>query len=280
MEDAMTLVGLPALVAGVVAIGATLAIERWGGRIGGLLGSMPTTIVPASLGIWAASPDVSAFSAGMAGVPAGMLVDALFLWCWRVLPTRIEGPSLASTLGRVAAAALTVWFLGATAMVLGFQALAEAGVAPLISGILTLLLLITAGIAACRGAPPSPAGSRRVGLVEVLGRGALAALAIGVCVQIAAAGSPLVAGVASVFPAIFLTTMVSLWWAQGSAVPVGAVGPIMLGSSSVGAYALISVATFPAFGPALGVPTAWLAAVLLTSLPAWTWLQKQSAETP
>ena len=41
----------PALLAGLVAIGATVAIERFGGRIGGLLATVPTTIVPASIGM-------------------------------------------------------------------------------------------------------------------------------------------------------------------------------------------------------------------------------------
>ena len=40
------------IFAALVAIGATVAIERLGGRIGGVLGSIPTTIVPASLGFF------------------------------------------------------------------------------------------------------------------------------------------------------------------------------------------------------------------------------------
>ena len=39
---------------------------------------------------------------------------------------------------------------------------------------------------------------------------------------------------------IFLTTMVSLWLSQGEAVPSGAVGPMMLGASSVAVYALLA----------------------------------------
>ena len=42
-----------AAFAGLVAVGVTVAIERLGGRVGGLLGTLPTTIVPASLGIYA-----------------------------------------------------------------------------------------------------------------------------------------------------------------------------------------------------------------------------------
>ena len=43
---------LSGIFAALVAIGATVAIERLGGRLGGVLGSIPTTIVPASLGFF------------------------------------------------------------------------------------------------------------------------------------------------------------------------------------------------------------------------------------
>ena len=35
-----------ALAAGVVSAGATVAVERFGGRVGGILGTVPTTIMP------------------------------------------------------------------------------------------------------------------------------------------------------------------------------------------------------------------------------------------
>ena len=45
-------IGLSSIGAGGVAILVTLAIERFGGRLGGILGTIPTTIVPASWGLW------------------------------------------------------------------------------------------------------------------------------------------------------------------------------------------------------------------------------------
>ena len=39
-----------ALLAGVVATAVTVAIEKWGGLVGGLLGTVPSTIVPAGIG--------------------------------------------------------------------------------------------------------------------------------------------------------------------------------------------------------------------------------------
>ena len=82
---------------------------------------------------------------------------------------------------------------------------------------------------------------------------------------------PILAGLASVFPAIFLTTMVALWLAQG-AEPTGAAGPMMLGGSSVAMYSLIAPWALPEYGIYVGSAMCWIISVVLTSLPAYTWL--------
>ena len=46
---------LSAIFAGIVAVFVTVAIEKWGGIIGGILGTLPTTIIPATIGIYAES---------------------------------------------------------------------------------------------------------------------------------------------------------------------------------------------------------------------------------
>ena len=66
-----------ALFAALVAIGATVAIERFGGVVGGLLGSIPTTIIPASIGFWLTQNEVVGFQAALYTVPVGMMVKGL-----------------------------------------------------------------------------------------------------------------------------------------------------------------------------------------------------------
>lgn len=268
---------VPALVSGLVAIGATVAIERWGGRLGGVLGSVPTTIVPASLGIAASSASVPAFQQAMLAVPAGMLLNALFLWSWRALPGRLPAAwRLGPRLALVVVLSLSGWALGAVVVVQGGATWRAAGLPMGPLGLGTTLLLLLSGLAACLRPLPAPRGARRVGLSTLLGRGLLAATAIGASVLVAATGQPLLAGIASVFPAIFLTTMLSLWLSQGQAVPVGAVGPMMLGSTSVATYALLASLALPALGPWGALP-AWLLATLGVSLPAGLWLRTRAA---
>ena len=262
-----------AVLAGAMAIFATVCIERFGGKLGGLLGSIPTTIVPASLGFHAHSATPLELSASLSVVPIGMLINAIFLYVWRSLPPRLSTQhSLYARLLSMSGASLLVWAVCAFVFVTAMQNVNDSQV--LWVGIVGLLVLIGFGIWACKDGIPAPKGKRPVKPLVLLSRGLLAGVAVGFSAWIAGLGYPILAGMASVFPAIFLTTMVSIWLSQGEAVQAGAVGPMMLGSSSVAVYSLLCIATFPIFGLWLGVIAAWVAAILLVSVPAWMWLER------
>ncbi|MCB9763202.1 MAG: hypothetical protein H6739_25725 [Alphaproteobacteria bacterium] len=253
----------------------TVLIERFGGLIGGLLGTLPSTIVPAAAGIVAGSPSEEGFALAMCAVPAGMLVNAGFLWLWRALPPRLPAGSVGARLGAMVALTLGAWAAGAAVLVGLMGAAADAGIEPMATGLGSLALLVLLGVAASLRPLPAPRGTRRVGPVTLVARGGLAAVAIGVSVALSATGGALAAGMAAVFPAIFLTTMVALWLSQGEAVPTGAVGPMMLGSASVAAYALLVVVTFPALGVLGGSVVAWVLAALGVTAPATLWLRRR-----
>ncbi len=244
--------------------------------MGGLLGTLPSTIVPAAWGMFATLPE-EAFVEAMSTVPPGMLVNAAFLYLWRALPPivdrRLPKGTLAAKLTVMVALTLAGWAVGALVVVVGTNLALYSGVPPLVVGGAGLSAIVGMGIAACWTGVPAPKGRNPVGLVALFARGALAATAIAASLAIAGLGIPLLAGVASVFPAIFVTAMVSIWWAQGDAVTGGAVGPMMLGSSSVAAYALFAAVLYPAVGPAAGTAIAWFGAALLLTLPATLWMR-------
>jgi hypothetical protein len=243
----------------------------------GLIGTLPTTIVPASLGIYAQSASDVEFAQAMGAVPAGMLVDVGFLYLWRLLPPKLPALGLTARLALMTGLSLLGWAVGALLLIAGLDRLDDASVPPLAVGAILTIISIAAGALACLRAPPAPAGSTRVGPLTLAARGTLAGAAIAVAVWLAHVAGPLAAGMAAVFPAIFLTTMVSLWLSQGEAVQAGAVGPMMLGSASVSAFALAAALLFPLLGPAIGTVAAWAAAVLLVTLPAWRWLRRLQA---
>lgn len=267
----------PALFAGLIAIGVTVAIERFGGVVGGLLGTLPTTIVPASLGIWAGAATADAAADALYAAPPGMLLNALFLWLWRVLPGRLPDAPLPTRLLWMTLLSLTAWTLAATGLVLGLDALRTAGVPMAWVGTGTTVGIGLVGVVATLQPVPAPRGTKRVGPGALVARGVLAGAAVGVAVVLASTGDSLAAGLAAVFPAIFVTTMVGLWLAQGEAVPAGAVGPMMLGSTSVAAYAVFAGTAFAMWGPALGTVSAWGAAVVATTVPAFVWLRRARA---
>lgn len=266
-----------ALFAGAMAIFATVCIEKFGGALGGLLGSIPTTIVPASLGFLSNSANETELTAALAVVPIGMLINALFLYTWRVVPPKLSPThSLTVRLGWMSGISLMVWAVSASCFV-WFMGQVN-GDQVLLIGITGQVLLLSFGFWACLDGVPTPKGKRPVSIFVLISRGLLAGFAVGLSAWIAGLGYPILAGMASVFPAIFLTTMVSIWLSQGEAVQAGAVGPMMLGSGSVALYALLCIVTFPTFGSVLGVLSAWVGSILLVSVPAWWWLQRQHGQ--
>ena len=260
-----------ALLAGLVAIAVTVAIERLGGRRGGLLGTLPTTIVPAALGFWWASPTITDFQDALWVVPAGMMLNATFLLFWREVPRRLPAWSLLARLSAMVALSMGAWLVLAIVLLLATESYRDTGLPMLAFGWGFFLLAVLLGLLACLRSVAAPAGARRVGPATLLSRGALAAGAVGLAVAMVTVLGPLAAGIVSIFPAIFLTTIVALWWSQGEAVPAGAIGPMMLGSTSVSAFALLAASIMPLAGPLLGAIAAWLGAAMLVTLPAW-WL--------
>lgn len=264
---------LSALFAGIVATAVTVAIEKWGGLVGGLLGTVPSTIVPAGIGMYVAGgEDVLILS--MAVVPLGMLLNALFLGAWIVIPRWIPNAPyllLLTTIG-----ALAFWtFLGMTFLVLVEELMEDYGVQGVAIG--GLCLLIITAVVFNRRPQPTPKGTNKVSTLVLLARGTMAATAIGIAVGLSGLGFPTLAGLASVFPAIFLTSMVALWLAQGPTVPQGAAGPMMLGGASVAVYANIAMWSLPAYGAMVGSLIAWVGSVVGWSLPAFMVLRRHHA---
>lgn len=273
--------------ASCVAVAVTRAIEIFGGKLGGILASLPTTVVPASIGFavvagfpaqGAAPPDAqpALLTAACFTVPSGMLVSALFLTAWRYLPPLLPPTwPLRRALPFMVVASLALWAACAAASI----ALARAvgGGAPAY-GSLCYALHACIALAVTWRHKAAPRGATSVPLRALLLRGALAGLAIFFSVLLSAApGGGVMGGMASTFPAIFLSIQVSLWVSSGGAVQGGAVGPVMLGALSVPTFAMLFSALAPLWGIAAAAAASWVGAVLLVSAPAFAWLSWRGA---
>ena len=261
-----------AIAAGLVAILVTVLIERFGGVVGGALGTVPTTIVPAVAGMAAAQGEQELMDS-LSVVPAGMLINAIFLSVWIYLPRATASLGSERSLAVTTATALLAWAIFGMVTILCIGELSEYGTGPRTIGMIGIALTAVFGIVLGWKPYESPKGSREVSKSILLARGLMAATAIGASVWVAGLGYPLLAGLASVFPAIFLTSMVSLWISQGPSVPRGAAAPMLLGGGSVGVYSLVAMYSLEAHGIILGSIMSWVTAVAVWSMPSYIYLR-------
>ena len=261
-----------AIAAGLVAIVVTVLIERFGGVVGGALGTVPTTIVPAVAGMVAAQGEQELMDS-LSVVPAGMLINAIFLSVWIYLPRATASLGSERSLAVTTATALLAWAMFGMVTILCIGELSEYGTGPRTIGMIGIALTAVFGIVLGWKPYESPKGSREVSKSILLARGLMAATAIGASVWVAGLGYPLLAGLASVFPAIFLTSMVSLWISQGPSVPRGAAAPMLLGGGSVGVYSLVAMYSLEAHGIILGSIMSWVTAVAVWSMPSYIYLK-------
>ncbi|KAL7753766.1 hypothetical protein RI367_000697 [Sorochytrium milnesiophthora] len=295
------------VLAGVMVVLVSIAIEKLGGIKGGILGSVPTTIIPAAFGIWMqyqymgsagrrlTQEGVINYQKSMMAVPLGMLLNVFYLLMWRYLPSAYRRRYPALTTRRllvvVTLTAIAVWAVLAIGTVfLQSNAIsphvddAELGAKTDITlfdrSMLTsycvtfsaILVAVTLGITIGWRPPPAPRGSTKVPPRVLLFRGISAGLCIGVSVAISTISS-YAGGVMATFPVIFTTSMVAVWLSSGEAVSSGAIGSLLLGTSSVSVFAVTSAFVVPALGFGAGVVISWVTGVVLVSLPSFFYLR-------
>lgn len=259
------------IFAGLVAILVTVAIEKFGGFIGGVLGTVPSTIIPAAAGVYALEGDES-LTASMSVVPIGMLINGVFLGVWIILPKYIASDRL--KLPITVFSSLLTWAILALFSLIIAREVTGGTISEMTLGMIGLVLLAILAIMFNLSNRAAPKGLNKVPIIILSIRGIAAGLAIAACLVLAEIGLPFVAGLASAFPAIFLTSMVALWLSQGPQVPQGAAAPMMLGGASVSVYALLAMWSLPSFGIFIGSIIAWFGAVGLWTIPAFLLLRK------
>jgi hypothetical protein len=268
---------LSGLFAGIVASLVSVGIEKFGGALGGILGSSPTTLMPAAVGLWITLTNeeysqrtLLEFQKSLLIVCPSLLVTGLFLWCWKIMPNWFakKFPSLENNtkmlLLVVTIGSYGVWLLGAVAFVFLSRALASEYTslrAPaVVSYIITdpsqnkifylaiagFLSQLFIGLWGTWSTPPTPKSSARVPLWSNILRGLAAGISIFLAVVLGKV-DPMVGGVTSMFPAIFGTAMVSVWLTSGSKVSLGAVEPLILGCVSVNLFAFNFAFILPYF---------------------------------
>ena len=223
---------LSAGIAFVMSIAVALLIETFGGAVGSAIGTIPSTILPASYLVMV-NTDLSEemrLESLLGSVYGVFATDIIFIPSWKWVPQRI--PKRWSKGWQVAGATivtLLLWFVGAVAVTL-LQGLLESLGLPMI-GFCVLLMLFTlcCGVALCWSLPPTPAGKNHVEWYIHLLRGLSSGVVIFFSGMMSQSGLGVAAGAMATFPAIFCATIVSVSLAQGPEVITGALGPLLIG---------------------------------------------------
>lgn len=219
-------------VAFVMAIAFAYLIETFGGATGGIIASFPTTIIPAVYIILEDStpPLQTRFDSTMASIIGMFCTNILFMPTWKYLPPYFPKQwSNGISVTVMTLVSLVIWFVSVVVVTLFQQWLSSFGVTMFVFCFALLLFTVCCGVALCWRLPPTPAGKNKVKWYVHLARGFVASLAIFASGVLSQSGSGVAAGAVSTFPAMFITTMVSVSLAQGADVSTGAIGPLLLG---------------------------------------------------
>jgi len=251
--DTLLRIALAFVVAGTWISLSTLAGERLGSRLGGLIANLPSNILVSLLFMsLTRGPGYAAQAAG--SIPMGMAVDTLFLLAViAVLPWGLA-PALA--------AGLVAWFAAAAAaaflppLLPPWSIVLYAAVCAASFAIADLGFKVRA--VPRKAAPFKPS--------TILVRALFAGTIVAGAVAAAQVAPPYLTGIVSVFPAVLLSTMTILARAQGRDFARETGKVLILSSSNIIVYGLAVSLLFPLVGPWWGSLAAFAAAALYVAL--------------
>lgn len=244
MYPSLIQVAMPFLLSAFVVILVTLAAERFGTKVGGIIGTLPSTIIIAFVFI-SFEKGIPFAVQSVTIVPAEMGLNLLFLVFFAVCATRGTIPAITIS--------LTLWtLLTIILIILQINDIALSLLIYLIAFFSTLLFLekrkkITEHLSIRVRYTPK----------KILLRGLIAGTIIALAVTLSNL-SAILSGIFSVFPAIFLSAMIISLTEHGAAFTHSLAKGMIYGSPSVVSYAVGVYFFYPAFGIIAGSATAFL----------------------
>jgi len=263
MQDAFLFkIVLSFLTAGIWITAMTILAERFGSKIGGIIGNMPSNILISLLFMgWTQSPEFAAEAT--TSVPLGMAFDAFFLFAYIVSAKR---------LGTWAALpAFACWFI--LAFLFSPYIGASMLISTLIFAIITLVLFfILDSVMKIRSVQAKQMPKT---LSQLAMRALFAGLVVASSVALAAFLGPFWGGILSVFPAVLFSTMHILTVSQGADFSRATGKVLLLASSNIIIYAFAVRITYPLLGLVLGTIVSY-AVVLIAIAAAYPLLKRIS----
>ena len=241
---------VPFLLSALVVVIITIIAERFGTKVGGILGTLPSTIVIAFLFI-ALTNSINFAVESVSIVPAEMGINLIFLMLFAVLAYKSFKLAVVGSLG--------VWTVLSFILYLSNLNIFLIAVAFYIIALLSTFIILEKGV-------KIPSMGRRYvqySAIKIMMRGIIAGLVIAVAVVLSNI-SPILSGIFSVFPAIFLSTMIISYREHGPNFVGGMAKSMIFGTPSVTSYAVAIYFLYPAIGVILGSFIAYCVGILMT----------------
>ncbi len=242
----------PFILSALVVIVITLIAENYGTKLGGILGTLPSTIVIAFVFI-ALNRDLAFASRSAAVVPAEMGINILFLFVFAVLAFRKLWITLLGS--------LSLWTIASS--ILYFTDLHNI----YLSLFIYALLLATSFLTLEKKVKIRSAGKVDIRYTpkKIAFRGILAGTVITISVFLSNFASVL-SGIFSVFPAIFLSTMLIFVKEHGPRFAGGSAKSMIFGTPSVVSYAVAIHFLYPRYGLTIGSVGAYVVSLGIVSI--------------
>jgi hypothetical protein len=249
--------GLGFLVGGIWITISSVAAERFGSKVGGLIGGLPSTIVVTLLFIGLTQTAERAAESAII-VPLVMGVNGIFVTVFISLSRRGLAPALTG--------ALLTWFiLALILMILNVQVLWISILAWLVLGVGCFLVVEKGMKITSQGRKAT-----RYTASQIAGRAALSGMVVALAVLMSKVAGPLAGGIFATFPAVFLSNLIISYRSSGAAFASAVAKALMVsGLITVPIYALLVCYFYPLVGLGFGT----LIAFLLTAMAGVLTLQ-------
>lgn len=240
---------LPFILSAIIVIIITIIAEKYGTKVGGILGTLPSTIIIAFIFI-ALNKGTLFASRTAAVVPAEMGINLIFLFMFTILVHKSTTFALIGS--------LTIWIL--LSVLLFLTSLENM----LISIIIYIISLITTFLILEKIKKIQSLGNVKVHYTpkKIILRGITAGVVITIAVFLSNI-DPTLSGIFSIFPAIFISTMLITVKEHGAEFSGAMAKSMIFGSQSVMTYVIAVYFLYPKFGILFGTIYSFLIAFIM-----------------
>ena len=250
MLDVISQTVLSFFLSAILVIIITVIAEKYGTKVGGILGTLPSTIVVAFI-FFSINKGLFFASDAAAVIPAELGINLLFLCIFAIL--------VFYSIYLAFALSFVIWgFCSFLLIVLDFSNIY------LSSLIYVILLLFTFIILEyVKKIPSKSKVSVRYTPLKIMFRGILAGVVIALAVYLSNVGS-VISGIFSVFPAILTSTMLICYKEHGPNFAAGMAKSMIFGISSVAVYATSIHFLYPEIGLVYGSIISYIISIFTT----------------